>query len=280
MIFLDTAKPDEVKKWAHLISGVTCNPLILSRERPGIDPAEVLNELMGAVSDTQEPNHLSFQVWSDDPDTMAQQAEEIVDAGAIVKLPMSEIGLKIADIFAGDRNDPRAVNFTGIMAASQVIIACEMHAAYASLFWGRAQGSKIDPEAVCRDTQLVRQRFDTKLLVGSIRGEGDIVPAFRAGADVVTVQPKILQELIHHDRTESTIREFLDAWRGARRRIRRVPTSAVSARWDTTNRSSRWQVPLPDLRRGPGSQRPGGLVRARMAHTRGVRIPKSVLLGL
>jgi hypothetical protein len=27
----------------------------------------------------------------------------------------------------------------------------------------------------------------------------------------VTVQPAILQQLIHHDRTESTIREFLDA---------------------------------------------------------------------
>jgi len=216
MIFLDTAKPDEVRKWAHLISGVTCNPLILSRERPNEDPMVILGELIDASSEVQGPRDVSFQVWSDIEDEMLDQANRIVGEGGIVKLPLNERGIKIADSVDSESDINRRVNFTGIMAASQIIIACEMRAEYASLFWGRAQSSKIDPEAVCRDTQCVRDTSTTKLLVGSIRGEGDIVPAFRAGADVVTVQPKILQDLIHHDRTESTIKEFLDAWRGAK----------------------------------------------------------------
>lgn len=216
MIFLDTTKPEEVEKWAHLISGVTCNPLILSRERPSADPMEVLHELIEASDKVNGPGDVSFQVWSDDPDTMLEQAEQIVEAGAIVKLPMNQTGLKIADNFDYSPEEPRPVNFTGIMGESQLVIACHMYAAYASLFWGRAESSQIDPEAVCRNTPEIRARFPAKLLVGSIRGPGDIVRAFRAGADVVTVQPSTLEALIHHDRTESTIREFLDAWKGAK----------------------------------------------------------------
>lgn len=216
MIFLDTCKPEEVEKWAHLISGVTCNPLILSRERPGVDPLVVLQELTDASNKINPPGTVSFQVWSSDDTEMTDQAHEIITFGAIVKLPMNESGLKIADNFDYDIDEPRPVNFTGIMGASQLIVACHMHAAYASLFWGRAQRSDIDPEAVCENTTRIRAKFPTKLLVGSVRGPGDIMPAFRAGADVVTVQPAILSQLVHHERTESTIREFLEAFRGAR----------------------------------------------------------------
>jgi transaldolase len=208
MIFLDTAKPEEVKKWAHLISGVTCNPLILSRERPGVDPMVVCCELSDASDECQEPGDVSFQVWSSHIGEMHAQAKAIRECSVKVKLPLSESGLEVAGDLLGD---VRPVNFTGIMSASQLIIACHMRAAYASLFWGRAQQSGVDPAAVCRDTQTIRDAFPTRLLVGSVRGPFDIVDAFRVGADVVTVQPAILQQLIHHDRTESTIREFLDA---------------------------------------------------------------------
>jgi transaldolase len=210
LIFLDTAKPEEVKKWAHLISGVTCNPLILSRERPGVHPMVVLRELLDAREGIQEPGDLSFQVWTSDESEMLDQGKHIVGDGAILKAPMNEAGMRLAGCFDGS---PRPVNFTGIMSAAQLIIACHMRAAYASLFWGRAEGSHIDPAHVCRQTQSIRDAFPTRLLVGSIRGPGDIVDAFANGADVVTVPPNILQQLIHHDRTESTIREFLDAHR-------------------------------------------------------------------
>lgn len=214
MIFIDTAKPEEVKRWAHLVSGVTCNPLILARERPGTDPMAVLHELVDASTGCQSPADVSFQVWVEDGPGMCNQARNILEADACVKLPMSEAGLIVADEM-GMRDKTRPVNFTGIMGASQLIIACHMRAAYASLFWGRAEQSQIDPAHVCRVTQSIRDAFPTRLLVGSIRGPGDIVDAFAAGADVVTVQPVILQQLIHHDRTESTIREFLDAHREA-----------------------------------------------------------------
>lgn len=212
MIFLDTAKPEEVRKWAHLISGVTCNPLILARERPGENPLDVLQELANVTAGVQAPNDLSFQVWSDVDDEATPQVNAILEAGAVVKLPLNEWGLEAAGTIDGD---VRRVNFTGIMGAAQLVIACHMRAAYASLFWGRAESVQIDPAHVCRTTQSIRDAFPTRLLVGSIRGPGDIVDAFAAGADVVTVQPAILQQLIHHDRTESTIREFLDAHRNA-----------------------------------------------------------------
>jgi len=216
MIFLDTAKPDEVRKWAHLISGVTCNPLILSRERPNSDPLTVLHELVDASDKVNGPGDVSFQVWSDDPDEMLEQANQIVQSGSIVKLPMNETGIKIADDFEYTPDTPRPVNFTGIMGAAQLIVACHMAAAYASLFWGRAESSQIDPEHVLEQTDRVTRNCYTRVLVGSIQGPGDVVDAFAAGAHVVTVQPAILQKLVHHDRTESTIREFLDAWRSAK----------------------------------------------------------------
>lgn len=212
MIFLDTAKPEEVKRWAHLISGVTCNPLILSRERPGVDPWQVCDELRDAVTKCSAPRDLSFQVWTEVPEDAAEQAHKLVDLGCVVKLPLNVWGTLIADEIEL-REPTRPVNFTGIMSPGQVIVAAHMQAAYASLFWGRASDIGIEPADVCRNTQGIRDAFPTRLLVGSIRQVGDVVRAFAAGADVVTVQPEILERLVKHDRTESTIREFLDAYR-------------------------------------------------------------------
>ncbi|MDP3888452.1 MAG: transaldolase family protein, partial [bacterium] len=52
----------------------------------------------------------------------------------------------------------------------------------------------------------------TQIIVGSIREAEDVGDAFRAGAQIVTITPKVLEQMVFNKRTQETIEEFNQAW--------------------------------------------------------------------
>jgi transaldolase len=51
--------------------------------------------------------------------------------------------------------------------------------------------------------------FRTKVIVGSMRGVGNVQEAILAGADIVTVPPKFLDAMIDHKYSRFTVAQFL-----------------------------------------------------------------------
>ena len=51
----------------------------------------------------------------------------------------------------------------------------------------------------------------TELIVGSIRTVGNVLDCYRAGADIVTITPAVLEKMLEHKFSRYTVQEFEDA---------------------------------------------------------------------
>lgn len=213
MLFLDSSNPKEVEalwKWG-VLSGVTTNPLIISREMPGADLEGTIRDLLRVSS-----GPVSVELTEAGEEAMlaeSQRYHEWNPRRICIKVPMSEIGLRVVQRLRGHT---LSSNATCLMSAQQALLAALAGAAYVSLFWGRIADMGHDPAAEIDKTRqlLDRAGSNARIIAGSIRSVGDVAGALLAGAHVVTVPPAILRKMVHHPRTEETIQEFASAWEG------------------------------------------------------------------
>ena len=211
-LFVDSSDPKEIKAlfaWGSF-SGVTTNPLIIARDSPGVDLAEVIREVL-----TVSTGDVSVELTTEGEEEMMAEAlgyhswdpERIA-----IKVPFSEVGLQVLHQLA-----PRGVktNVTCLMAFNQAYLAALAGATYVSLFSGRIKDMGYDAAPVIETTRRVldREGLGSRIIVGSIRHLMDVNEAVDAGAHVVTVPPAILRKMVWNPRTVETIAEFNDAWR-------------------------------------------------------------------
>jgi transaldolase len=211
-LFIDSSDPKEIKdlfSWG-VLSGVTTNPLIISREAPDADLGERIREVL-AVS------------WGDVSVELTTETEkEMVDeslayhswdpARITVKVPFSETGLRVLHqlVKRGIKT-----NVTCLMAMNQAYLAALAGATYVSIFSGRVRDMGYDVRPVITSTReiLDRERLSAKIIVGSMRHLMDVNEALECGAHVPTVTPPILRKMVWNPRTIETISEFNTAWR-------------------------------------------------------------------
>ena len=55
--------------------------------------------------------------------------------------------------------------------------------------------------------------LNTEVLVASIRNPNHVIDAAKIGADVVTLPPNVLKQLISHPLTDNGLKAFLDDWK-------------------------------------------------------------------
>jgi transaldolase len=211
-LFIDSSDPKEIKDlfaWG-VLSGVTTNPLIISKESPDADLAEVIREIL-AVS----TGDVSVEL------TTETEAEMLAEAQGYhawnqdritIKVPFSEIGLRVNYAL---RKKGVKTNMTCLMALNQAYLAALSGATYVSLFSGRVRDMGYDVRPVIEATRNVidREGLPAKIIVGSMRHLMDVNEALECGAHVPTVTPPILRKMVWNPRTIETIAEFNDAWR-------------------------------------------------------------------
>jgi len=211
-LFIDSSDPKEIQElfsWG-VLSGVTTNPLIISREAPDADLGERIREIIkvshGDVSveltteneKDQLEEALGYHAWS--PERIC------------IKVPMSEHGLPVVHALT---KKGIKTNVTCLMAMNQAYLAALAGATYVSIFSGRVKDMGYDVRSVISSTRNVldREGLPSKIIVGSMRSMMDINEALEAGAHVPTITPPLLRKMVWNPRTESTIDEFNTAWR-------------------------------------------------------------------
>lgn len=210
MLFVDSSDPQEVRSifsWG-VVSGTTTNPLLLARE--GARDVEARIRELCVVSE----GPLSVQVLATEYGAMIDEAralQAIDPARIVVKLPFSEAGLMAARTLSKHSAE---VNVTACMSFQQAYLAALAGARYVSIFWGRVRDMGYDASAVIRDvrTMIDRDGLPARIIAGSMRQPIDVTEALLAGSHVVTVPPPILRKMLHHPKTEETLREFSEAW--------------------------------------------------------------------
>jgi transaldolase len=96
----------------------------------------------------------------------------------------------------------------------QALLAAKAGATYVSPFVGRLDDISQDGMALIADiVQIYRNyRFDTKVLVASVRHPVHVLEAAKLGADVATIPYGVIEQLAKHPLTENGLKKFLADW--------------------------------------------------------------------
>lgn len=226
MLFIDTANLADIRKFFDMgvVRGITTNRKIMASENKSF--TQILDELRDYIRTLPynaelhfEPIHLNVK---DIRDYIRQSG--LTDS-LIVKVPMYGDGSGIHIAYELRKNDIK-VNITCCMSLEQVTAALQIEPEYISIFFNRMIDYKkevfgLDYDNALEDTinevsmitdYLNRRNCDTLLIGGSIRRKEDVASLYFSGVDIVTVPPKILNEMFFHPKTEETIKEFEAAW--------------------------------------------------------------------
>ncbi len=210
-IFVDSANIEEIKEiisWG-IVDGCTTNPKIASMEK-GKDFESNTKEILKLVN-----GPVSIEVTTNDLNEMLNEGRKYASWGnnAVVKVPMGTAGLKAVKIF---REEGIKTNVTACMSVGQAILAAKSGADYASLFYSRIGDMGYNPTRVVEDTVRMFQvsNVKTKIIVGSIRHLMQVIEAGLAGAHVLTIPPQFLHLMAKNPKTDESINEFLEAWKG------------------------------------------------------------------
>jgi transaldolase len=211
-IFIDSSDPKEIKDlyaWG-VISGVTTNPLIISKEAPDADLGERIREILSVSW-----GDVSVELTTETEKEMLAESEQYLawDPKRIcIKVPFSEIGLRVLHQLA---KKGAKTNVTCLMAMNQAYLAALAGATYVSIFSGRVRDMGYDVRPVISNTRAVldREGLPSKIIVGSMRHLMDVNEALECGAHVPTITPPILRKMVWNPRTIETINEFNTAWR-------------------------------------------------------------------
>jgi transaldolase len=181
-----------------LIQGFTTNPTLM--RKAGItDYERFAHELLEAVPDRP----ISFEVFSDEPAEMEQQALKLASWGehVYVKIPVTNTrGERTEQLLRRLVESGVKVNVTGILTLEQVDWVSECVTGdvgtYVSVFAGRIADTGVDPLPIMSAAlQLVSDRPGIELIWASPRELFNVVQADRIGCHIITVTHDVLKKL-------------------------------------------------------------------------------------
>ena len=211
-IFLDTSDVKVIRKYCEtgLIDGVTTNPTLM--KQAGRNPVEVISEISSLFNSDAS---ISAEVVADSAKDMIIQAEQYhsINKNVTIKVPCTYEGLKACKKLS-DRGIK--VNVTLIFSLNQSILSAKAGATYISPFIGRCEDNDIngiDLISSIRKIFNLNNITKTHILAASIRNVDHINDSYIAGADIVTLPPKIFEEMYKHVLTDQGLAQFDKDWK-------------------------------------------------------------------
>ena len=210
-IFLDTADVTDISNRVDtgLIDGITTNPTLIFKS--GRSPEQTYQKIIDlGISD------ISMEVVGQTKGTMISQALALSDRfgeAATIKVPCTVEGLKACQELSS--NHGIRVNVTLIFSAAQAILAAKAGASYVSPFVGRLNDNSICGISLIREINEIYKAQEvrtTKILSASIRSVRDVIQSYHFGADIVTMPPKVFDEMYSHVLTDVGVGIFEKHW--------------------------------------------------------------------
>lgn len=206
--FVDTADTNDIRELAAtgLLDGVTTNPSLI--HKAGRDFLDVVKEICGLVD-----GPVSAEVVALDHEGMMREAEVLrkIADNVAVKVPLTMDGLKTCRKLT---DDGTMVNVTLCFSANQALLAAKAGATFVSPFVGRHDDVGFDGMELIADIRLIYDNYDfaTEILVASIRHPIHVLESAKIGADVATMPPAVIRQLVKHPLTDKGIEGFLADW--------------------------------------------------------------------
>ena len=215
-IFVDTGSIKDIETIAQLgiLDGVTTNPSLLAKE-----PGDFRQNLKRICEIVQGP--VSGEVTATDFAGMLQQGHDIakIHQHMVVKVPLTKDGIRACKALSGEGI---RVNVTLCFTSTQALLAAKAGATFISPFVGRLDDIATNGMHLIREIVDIYDNYDfrTEVLVASCRHPIHVVEAARAGADIATCPPAVIDQLFNHPLTNIGLEKFLKDWEKAQQAVK------------------------------------------------------------
>jgi len=145
-IFVDTANLKDIEEALKrgFIDGVTTNPSLLAKE-PKTKFEKHIGKIVKLLKKYKGGEHLSVEVFSQDPEEILKQAKYFVETFKYDSLSIKvQVGWNELEVINKLAKEGISVNCTACMTVMQGIMAAHAGAKYISFFWGRIRDSGTD----------------------------------------------------------------------------------------------------------------------------------------
>ncbi|MGQ0612488.1 MAG: fructose-6-phosphate aldolase [Planctomycetaceae bacterium] len=209
--FLDTADLGEIRRYAEmgLLDGITTNPSLVAKS------GKSREEVIAAICEIVD-GPISAEVIALERKEMVAEGLRLAEIhkNVTVKVPLTPDGL------AACRELTRSkvkVNVTLCFSPVQALLAAKAGATFISPFIGRLDDIGLTGMGLVADIREIYDNysFPTEILVASIRSPDHVRVAAKIGADVATVPPAVMGQLIRHPLTDLGLEKFLADHRAA-----------------------------------------------------------------
>ena len=181
-----------------LVAGFTTNPTLM-RKAGVSNYAEFARKAIAAIPDLP----ISFEVFSDDFDTMEREAHEIASWGGntYVKIPITNTKAKsAASLIRKLSVQGLSLNVTAILTLDQVETVASAVAfssrTIVSIFAGRIADSGVDPvPTMTKAAAMLKGLPETELLWASPREVLNVVQAQECGCHIITATPDLIAKV-------------------------------------------------------------------------------------
>jgi transaldolase len=214
--FVDTADLAEIKELAAtgLLDGVTTNPSLVAKA--GGDFKDIIKQICTIV-----PGPVSAEVAATDYEGMLKEGKALarIAKNVTIKVPLTLDGLKACKALTSEGT---MVNVTLCFSATQALLAAKAGATFVSPFIGRLEDIGLDGMALIKEIRVIFDNYpdlSTDILAASIRTVNHVKDAAMIGADVATIPPAILKQLVKHPLTDKGIEIFLNDWKKTGQKI-------------------------------------------------------------
>jgi transaldolase len=206
-IFIDTANLDEIRraKELGLVDGVTTNPTLLAKqgEKTEVLIRKISKEVKGPVN---------VEVTGTTCEEMLKEAKVMTTWGdtIAVKIPINHEGLKTVKILS---SEGIMTTVTLIFSASQAILAAKAGATYVCPFLGRLDDIGFNGLELIGQIRGIYDNYpsiETQIIVASVRNPIHVIEAGMLGAEIVTIPPAIIDQMMKHPLTDKGIAQFLE----------------------------------------------------------------------
>ena len=203
-IFLDTANTEIIRNHfaTGLIDGVTTNPTLIMKS--GRNPEDVYQEIkdIGVQDISMEVVGAGYQMI-DEGRRLAKKFGSV----ATIKIPCTKDGLFACKVLSEEKIK---TNVTLIFCAAQAVLAAKAGATYVSPFIGRLDDQSVAGLEVVRSISELYciHKTKTQVLAASIRNVQRAVRSWYNGAQIVTMPPKVFEQMYDHILTDKGLEIF------------------------------------------------------------------------
>jgi transaldolase len=140
-----------------------------------------------------------------------QELAKINPKDIVVKVPMTEEGLKATSIFA---SEGIKTNVTLIFSPLQALLAAKAGANYLSPFVGRLDDVGHDGMKIVEQIRTILDNYEytSEIIVASVRSPLHVLNAALIGADICTIPYSVMLQLAKNPLTDVGIKRFLADW--------------------------------------------------------------------